>query len=309
MVSRRAVALLVILAVAALMPFFSDADTAGDATAFADNDVTVYGYVANLSDQERNGPLPDVNVTLYLATGTSLTSIGSTVTDSEGRFEFTFAYDSEADYCLFFDYSGYTVRSLPDIRLTLDEEGYVHFTLDDSMRPDAADEPYVYALTGDAYGSHAIGMVVTTGIIYGTVTGDDSGKTFPLGGATVTVVSSEGMSYSTVTNGSGYFSIECPYGIYTLTAWCNGFSGSEAVMAESGAMTSYTVVLKQNSPTQFLGMDIAHATLVMGLLILALFILATMALHHRISKKDAEPILLNDLADLEKTDEDEVRHP
>lgn len=309
MESRRVTALLAVLAVAVLVPCFLGGTAAEDASESAsgteDLGVTMYGYVTNLSDQEENSPLAGVNVTLHVSPG-GLTPDIETTTDSEGRFEFEFDYDPENSYYLQFNYPGYTVRSLPDTNLELTDDGSVRFTLQDYMRPDPEGNPDVYALTGDAYGPHAISMVVTTGMIYGTVYGDNGEKEFPLPGATVTVVSSEGMSFSATTDESGYYSIECPSGTYTLTAWCNGFSGSDEIQAESGV---YTVILQQNSPSKFLGLDIAHATLVLGILVLALFILATVALHHRVSKMDSEPILLNDLAELERSEDDEIKHP
>lgn len=270
-------------------------------------EITVYGYVTNLSDQEENTPLQNVNVTLYLgSTGTPVETLSPnhTSTDSTGRFEFTFEYDPLADYYLSFDYPGYTVRSLPDLDMMMDEEGHVHF----DVRPDMEDGDGNYALTGTADGPHAIVMVITTGTIYGTVMGTSEGDSFELGGATVTIVSQNGQSYSTTTNSTGYFQIECPYGTYMMTVHCNGFQDSGRTEVVSGENTPYTVELVQNTSQVFFGLDIAHAVMLFGLILLVIIVAATAGIYHVSKRKDSE-MILNDLEEIVKQDDDDVRRP
>lgn len=272
--------------------------------------LTAYGYVTNLSDQEENTPLSDVSVGLYtISNGVKVpvetTGDGSnpTRTDSSGRFEFTFEYFLGSTYFLSFDYPGYTVRSLPDLDMEMDKDGFVQFVI----RPNMVDENGDYALTGTADGLHAIVMVITTGSVYGTINGMSDNKEFTLGGATVSIVSENGQSYSTVTNDQGYFQIECPFGAYTMTVTCNGFGDSEPVSVESGANVPYTVTLIQNTSQALFGLDVAHSVMLIGIVMLVLIVVVTVAIYMR-QKKSSEPILMNDLDTIGKDDEDEIRH-
>lgn len=272
--------------------------------------LTAYGYVTNLSDQEENTPLSDVSVGLYTVSNgvkvpveTTGDGPSTTRTDSSGRFEFTFEYFFGSTYFLSFDYPGYTVRSLPDLDMEMDKDGFVQFVI----RPNMVDENGDYALTGTADGLHAIVMVITTGSVYGTVNGMSSDKEFALEGATVRIVSENGQSYSTVTNDQGYFQIDCPYGTYTLTVTCNGFGDSEPMSVESGD-EAVVITLIQNTSQALFGLDVAHSVMLIGIVMLILMVVVTAAIYMH-QKKSSEPILMNDLDTIGKDDEDEIRHP
>lgn len=278
--------------------------------------LTAYGYVTNLSDQEENTPLRDVSVGLFTVSNgvkvpvetvekEGVTGSNPTRTDADGRFEFTFEYFFDSTYYLSFDYPGYTVRSLPDLSMEMDEDGFVQF----EIRPDMVDADGNYALTGTADGLHAIVMVITTGSVYGTVSGvsgDD--EPFALEGATVTIVSENGQSYSTVTNGQGYFQIECPFGTYTMTVTCNGFGDSEPIEVESGNPGSFSITLEQNTSQALFGLDVAHSVMLIGIVMVVLLVVLTAAIYLR-QKKSSETILMNDLDTIGKEEEDEVRRP
>ena len=274
----------------------------------AEREVTAYGYIANLSDQEENTPLQDVQVTLYDSDKNVVepsTGTNPVKTDSAGRFEFTFLHTDGDTYYLTFEYPGYMVRSLPD-SMDMDDDGFVSFDPAQS----AVDDEGRYAMSGEAGGLHAIVMAVTTGSVYGTVQGESGGETFALSGATVTIVSEDGMSYSASTGANGYFSIDCPSGRYTMTVSCTGFQSSEAIAVESGHGSAYSVTLVQNTSEFVLGLDITHSIMVIGLVMLALIIVGVTAMHVRGRGRGDEPILMNDLEDLtQQQDEDEVRRP
>ena len=269
------------------------------------HEVTAYGYIANLSNQAENTPLENVTVTLYDSDKNVLEDVSgsdSVNTDGTGRFEFTFMYTDGETYFLTFDYPGYMVRSLPD-PMSMDDDGFVSFRLMSSQ----LDGEGKYALSGEAGGLHAIVMAVTTGIVYGTVQGVSGEESFALSGATVTVTSEDGMSYTTKTGAGGYFSIECPYGSYTMTVVCKGFQSSEAIDVESGYGSAYNIDLTQNESTYLFGLDIAHSVMLIGLVILALTVGAAVAANARSRKKGAEPILMNDLDDLSQQNDEDVR--
>ena len=272
------------------------------------HEVTAYGYIANLSNQAENTPLENVTVTLYDSDKNVLEDVSGpnpVSTDETGRFEFTFMCTDGEAYFLTFDYPGYMVRSLPD-SMDMDDDGFVSFDPAQS----AVDDEGRYAMSGEAGGLHAIVMAVTTGIIYGTVQGFSDGETFSLSGATITVVSEDGVSQTTKSGSNGYFVFEdCPFGTYTLTVSCRGFQNSEPITVESGSGTAYGVTLIQNNPSFLFGMDIAHSMMVVGLVMLALILVIVTWAHARSKGGDSEPILMNDLDDLVQQDEDEIRRP
>ena len=271
----------------------------------AAGEITVYGYVTNLSDQEENTPLQNVTVTLYSGAGNRIVEVGDPCsTDETGRFSFTFDYTPGVPYYLTFEYPGYAVRSLPDLNMSMESDGYISFQL----RTDMADSDGDYALTDTANSMHAIVMAITTGYVYGTVQGVLDEEEFALGGATVTIVSENGQSYSAQTNGSGYFSIECPYGTYVMTVECSGFQTSEKMDVESGLNAPYRVTLQQNTSDVFMGMDSAHSLMLVAITILVLLLLIVFGIRARSMRTGSESVLVNDLEDLGK-DEDEIRRP
>ena len=298
---------LFLIAVAAIVALALSADqVVADNTDPIVEERTFYGYVTNLSDQEENTPLEDVTVTLFEDDGTGKKTVSTGTnpcrTDSSGMFEFTFTYDSTHEYYLTFNYPGYTVRALPD-SMNMDSDGYVHFEL----TADMLGEDGRYGLTETADSLHAIVMVITTGSVYGVVRGDNDGNVFELGRATVTIVSENGQSFSTQTDSSGYFIIECPYGTYDLFVRCNGFQDSEPISVESGQNTAYTIVLTQNTSNIFGSVDSAHATMIVALLIFALLILTVIGVQMRVRRGGKDEVFVNDLEDL--TDDEDVRHP
>ena len=301
--SLMLLAILAVLFVAAPATFCqtSAQDSGGDPPAEPD-DATMYGFVANISDEEENTPLQDVRVTLYDEAGEELAD--PVTTDSEGRFGFTVQHTPGDVYRLSFDYSGYAIRALPNSDMSL-EDGMVSFTLDNIAR----DADGAYPLSGDAYGPNAFAMAVTTGTIYGVVTGDDGQSTFPLEGAVVTVVSDNGMSYESTANEWGYFQIECPYGSYSLTVRCNGFQGSEPMNVETSRDQAYRVTLQQNTSEVFMGLDSAHTMMLIGIALTLALVLVTALLHLRSKKPESEVVLMNDLPELERKDEEDVRRP
>ena len=260
----------------------------------------IYGYVTNLSDQEKNTPLRGVSVHLYGKD--RFEPIDTTLTDSNGMFGFTLTYTPE-DYCyLLFEYSGYTIRAIPDRDMIVDDNGFVRFQLSSDM----VDKDGKYAISGPADGPHAFVMAITTGTIYGTVYGSLDDDRFVLGGAEVTLVSETGQNYSTTTDSNGYFQIECPYGTYTMSVSCNGFASSDDLTVTTDNDSSYTVSLTQNRSDVLFGLDSAHAPMLVGIIILLLIILITALMLRRSKEPESSIVIENDLSPAE--DED-VKHP
>ena len=220
--SRTLIASMAILAIASLVilapPTSADKPVVPDEPTVTD--YTIYGFVYNVSDQV-NIPMENVKVKL-------LDAGFVTYTDANGRFEFTYT-EGQGKY-LAFEYTGYTVRSLPD-SMELYAEDVFSFDLT-GIEPDQ-DGKYALTTADDAY--HTIGMRATNGILFGYVKGIKGSNTFDIENAEVTMVSDTGQSYKTSTNSDGYFEMkDIPYGTYTVRASCNGFGTSEPIRRYDG---------------------------------------------------------------------------
>ena len=155
---RRLTSILLLVAVVLVtIPLLTDSSDAAGQSGSDDptsDEVTFYGYVSNLSDQERNTPLAGVNVTLYV--GDQETDAATVTTDEDGRFEFQTTYSPDGTYYLLFSYDGYTVRSLPDLSMSMDEEGAPMMVMDstkisDVVKPGCMELEYVYDFFNNKY--------------------------------------------------------------------------------------------------------------------------------------------------------------
>lgn len=267
----------------------------------AQTEITIYGYVTDISNPERNTPLE--GVTVYLYGEDTSDPLDWVTTDEDGRFEFTFMYAAGQTLHLWFESEeGYMVRSLPDLDMELDAEGYVEFRL----RPDMLDENGAYAITGPADGEHAIVMAITTGSIYVYVYGTDGDERFAISGATVTLVSETEQITSYTENDDGYFTISCPIGTYIMTVSCNGFVTSDQIVVTTGE--GYTVTLEQRTSELFLGLDNAHAMMIIGIVMAALMILAAILIIRKSKRPDSGIVIDNDLP-VPGDEEEDLRHP
>ncbi len=266
------------------------------------SEVMVYGYVTNLSDQEANTPLEGVQVELY--TGPEPTINGAlltSTTDENGRFEFTFQYTQGSAVYLMLTYSGYAVRSLPDLSMEMVGDGYIRVVLEDDMLDDDGN----YALTGSADGYHAIVMAITNGIIYGTVYGvDDNGNRRPLNGAEVILVSENSVNYKVHTDQSGYFYAEVPYGDYTMTVSCQGYTTMDPVTVSTGSDSPIVVEINEVSSAVFLGLDSAHTLMVIGIVLMALILAIVFTIMHWSNRTGTDITIVTE----EDDDGDEVNH-
>lgn len=301
---RRALAgvilALLLLAAVPIMPSAAGEDDDGEGET-GPTSITVYGYVSNISDEEGNVPLPGVEVTLY---SSDLSEIGTVLTDSDGMFEFTYTEDQSAAY-LYFSYQGYTVRTLPNaITATNIDELYAF-----SIASITPDEDGRYRLTEDGTSEHPVGMAITYGVILGTVTNDDVDDPYAVAGATVTLTSTTGETFRTETDSEGRYSISVPYGTYTIVVSCSGFQDSDAIQANTYDEIPSDIRLRANEfGIGFLGgLDMPHAMMVLGLIMIGVMLLAVMTAYRKSSSGGTDVTIVNDLEDLD--DEDRVERP
>lgn len=267
---------------------------------------TIYGFISNISDEDRNVPLEGATVSLLDGTSAVIETL---TTGADGRFEFTYdTTENDATY-LQFEMQGYTTRSLPDTMVPVSEteSNKVTFSLDE-VTPD---EDGKYRLSGDGYSVKAIGMAITNGTLFGIVKGTNGDKTFSIEGAIVRAVSSNGMQYTATTDPNGYFEMTVPYGSYQVSSACNGFKTTEAATVSTSDSASIDIVMVENEfGIGFLGgLDVPHALMLIGLVFISLMILLMIVLIRKSREKDSEIVVINDLLELEESDEDEFTRP
>ncbi len=248
----------------------------GDASAEDGDPVVVYGYVVDISS-EGDVPLEGVEVRLMDA---ARTVIDTALTGSDGMFELE--YTEGSTVFLYFDYSGYTVRSVNDTCMDVGDDNLVLLDIS-GLTPE---EDGRYSLCD----SSAVGMRDTTGVIYGFVQGSYNGGVANLEGATVTYVSSAGRNYSVPTDSTGYFDCELPYGTYSVSASCNGFQSSEAVNVGTSS-ESVTITLSQNQT----GLDMPHMLMAAGLVLTGLVLLFVFLILRKSKEPESEIAVVDDL--------------
>ncbi len=302
---RRILALAIIVsAIAMVAPFLSGDVSGEDGTPVEPvepevTEVTAYGYVLNISNAA-NIPLAGVSVKLL---STSYQLLDTTVTDENGRFQFTFE-KADGKY-LSFTLQGYTVRSLPE-HMTPADDDHVTFELADDLLDD--DGNYAFSKSGDT--THGVGMSITSSLLFGTVMGTDGGDPFSVEGARVVAVSSTGQTYSAWTNSEGYFEIDVLYGSYSVYVQCNGFKTSDTITASTDGSNILVTLIENEFGIGILGgLDAPHALMVIGLVIIGVILLFSMLAIHRSKRPESEIVIINDVETLEGEEEEKIIHP
>lgn len=295
-------AALLMLGAAAVAPAADGADASEESEDDnAAEDGTAYGYTSDISNESGNTALAGVDVVLYTADRTAVSSMS---TGADGRFEFQCTVGT--GYLLTFTLEGYSVRSTGS-HLAMDSDGYCAFTLEEAMKDDEGN----YALTGTAESTSSVGMGLTTGTIWGTVTStDDNDRPFNVRGAKATATSADGRTYSSTTDGDGYFEMTVASGRYTVKVTCSGFDDSGTVTVDTASSTSGLAIElteKRMSLGIFGNLDAPHSLLVIGMIILAAVMLLSFVAYKRSQRPDSDISIVEDLNDEE--DGEDVRRP
>lgn len=287
MFSRVALAavLLALLAVVAV-PQAADADEP------VEESVTLYGYVADVSNETGNVPLDGVVVCIVDARG-NVVAMSETGDGAAGRFVLTYQ-PGEGTYGMTFTKEGYTVRTWPETVFTKVQSDLFGFDYSRII----PDEDGKYRLTSDIDGGSFIGMGLTEGHIFGYVMSESEKG---LSGAKVRITSSDGQVFSTTAGDGGYFDIQAYHGTYEMEVSCKGFQNSEK-MEVSTSDPMISVVLKEKDHTLFFGMDVPHTLEVIGVF-LALVVLIIVAVS--ISRNRRGKSILKIVNDLDQQDEDD----
>ncbi len=261
-------------------------------------EITIYGYVSNVSDNMNNVPLPGVIVNLLDEDQLPLEGY-EVITGEDGRFEFT--YTEGLGVYLKFEYPGYKIKTVPT-SLTDIGNNVLRMNLTDYLK----DEEGRYRLSGEGDSSSPIAMSKTTIPLTGTVYGVNDDKETPLTGATVTATSKfTGASYATQTGTDGTFILNLPYDDYTIVATCNGFYDSAEIVIDVSESLPITIELEQkNFGNGFIGnLDLNHSIMILGVILITIAILIGLAMAVKV-KDDGEFTVKYDLGEYEELEDE-----
>ena len=255
-------------------------------------DPTVYkveGYIVEGGGVTGKIPMGDVVVTITdLATHYEYTGIS----DDTGLF--SVPVPTNANLQIGFAAHGYTLITCPNITgdLMLDLTPLIYNAIDRT-----------YMITSGPDGWQCVVMAASIGSVKGLVS-YDRGHVM---NATVTLMPSDGDPIKVQTNRDGEFSVKCPTGEYVLIVSCTGFKDSEPQMINVNSNNELTipVTLTKSEVSEYLGMDIAHLLMLLGV-ILSL-VLATIAWV--VSRRMNEPNGLEIIDDSTEEEDDLIRHP
>ncbi len=296
---KRGMALFVmaVVAITLVVPLSDISDGASANDNNPADTTTIYGYVADVA-LDRNNPLRDVQVSVL---DSGLVRVASCITDEDGYFELS--YKTGSGVYLRFECDGYTIRGVPfGMTMVEGSPDTVSFTL-----PQKADEDGKYMVTTGVDEGSPVLMRLTSGSIFGYVYGFDGVEKYGLRGASVTLESSAGQSYTAYTNDSGYFEVDCRFGTYTMKIQCKGFEDVTVTGIEVGD-GSQEAILREKSHSFIWNLNTPHAMEVIGIVLIALIAVLGLLIHY-MSRDGSEPILLDDMSRTNEDDDGDIRRP
>jgi len=278
------VSIAVSLLVLTMLPATSDADTTAN--------YYIEGYVADI------GKVPMDGVTVYVTDSQGLLS--ESITDETGFFSVGIASNT-GFMTISFTIYGYTVITCPN---TSFQQGTDSLVLNLSK---AAYNPttHVYTLTGSVADMQCAIMGPSNGIVNGQITFG----TTPIKGATVTLTPAEHVQgsrdYSASTGADGEYEILCPTGSYALTVSSQGFDQSDPILVKvSGIPSTVNVTMVKSELKKYLGLDVAHLLMLVGVIVGILLAIAAWFLSRRMNGPHGLEIIDDSVAE-----DDDVRYP
>ncbi|MDR3075283.1 MAG: carboxypeptidase-like regulatory domain-containing protein [Candidatus Methanoplasma sp.] len=251
----------------------------------------VEGYVA---EGGGTGKIPMEGVTVHI-----MDSQGTVFEDrTNDRGLFRIEVSSNTNLSISFTAFGYTVISCPN---TSSQQGSEYLILNLSTAAYNS-TTRTYTITSAVSEMQCAIMTASNGVVGGVVY--HGGETVKNATVTMTPIDGEGV-YRTNTDDRGYYEIKCPTGEYTLTASGKGFEESNAIIVKvtSSPLTA-NVTIEKNEIKKYLGLDLAHILMLIGVIVGIL--LAAVAWF--LSKRMNGPNRLEIFEDNAEEDE-EIRYP
>ena len=278
--------LLAFVAVLVLIPLVSPMSDGADETPM---NYYIRGYVA---DTDRN-PMEGVEVSVTDAYGTY-----SADTDEAGLFSVGTTYNT--NLTISFSFSGYTLLTCPS-----------------STSPSGSD-PLTLSLSGATYDSRNRTYTLSTSVndmrctimkaSQGVVTGQVFAGTTPITGATVTLTPSVGGedAFSASTDDRGYYEVTCPTGEYLLSVSRQGFNPNDpfTVIVTEIEGSPKDVQLVKTELKKYLGLDVAHILMLIGVIVSILVAVAAWFLSKRMNRPHGVEII----DDSPEEEEDDLRN-
>ncbi|MDR1403979.1 MAG: carboxypeptidase-like regulatory domain-containing protein [Candidatus Methanoplasma sp.] len=251
----------------------------------------IEGYVAEGGSIGKI-PMGDVTVRIKDMQGT----VFEGKTDRDGRF--SIEVPANAGLSIAFTAFGYTIISCPN---TSTQEGSEYLTLDlTAAAYNSATR--TYTITSPTSGMQCAIMAASSGVVKGTVYfGTESIKDVTV---TLTPINGEGV-HERNTDERGYYEIICPTGTYMLTAGGKGFNdSSEMIVNVTSSPSTANITMEKSELKKYLGLDMAHLLMLVGVIIGILLAAAAWLLGKRMKG----PNRLEIFDDSSEEDED-VRYP
>ena len=265
-----------------------------DASISNTTDYHIEGYVVEANASE-NIPLEGVTVTIMYSDGTS----SSDDTDSNGFFSITVT--ATTGLTISFISYGLTLRSCPNITAIENNDG--EYTLDlTGAKYDSS--THTYTITGTADSMQAALMLSTTASLNGKITYNNG---LAVIGAKVKIVSiSTNEPYTGTTDENGQFSITCPTGSYTVTAYCNGFNDSNTVVVNvTNDSTSVLIPMYKSTVSEYFGFDLAHMLMLIGICLGLILATTAWLISRRMKNNPKSTVVMDD----DSSDESEIKFP
>jgi len=257
---------MVLLLVPAATAFVSD----GADPITGPNNYYIQGYVADTSKAPMEG------VTVYVMDGSGNTTQG--VTDGTGFFSVGVAVNTGLS--ISFVAFGYTAITCPN---TTAIQGSDFLSLDLASLPISAynSSTHAYTLPGTVADMRCAIMVASNGVLRGqVVTGDRA-----VNDATVTLAAVvDRRIFTAHTDSEGRYSITCPTGTYSVSASGQGLKGTEPVtVTVSDTPATLNIAMEKSPLKKYLGMDIAHVMMLLGVIVGIVLVAAAWFLSRRLN--------------------------
>jgi len=251
------------LLILVMLPAPSDADTTAN--------YYIEGYVADTSKKPMEG------VTVSVADGQD--PAPSCDTDAEGFFSVGVAVNT--GLTISFTVYGYSVITCPNTSI---QPGTGSLVLNLSKAAYNA-TTHTYTITGSVADMQCVIMATSNGTVNGQVTFGAN----PVRSATVTLSPIEpvpgGRDYSAGTKDNGDYEITCPTGTYTLTVSSQGFDQSDPIEVKvTDSPSTVNVTMVKSELKKYLGLDVAHLLMLVGVIVGMLFAVAAWFLSRRMNR-------------------------
>jgi hypothetical protein len=237
-------------------------------SAGADPVYNIEGFVADTNGDAMEG------VEVSILDGSSVTF--KAYTDANGFF--SVRVSSNTNLQISFAAHGHTLLTCPNTSVQQGKE-YLALNLSKAAYNSSTG---TYTITGSIKDMQCAIMIISNGVVKGSVTCGGN----PVRNATVTLTpEGKGASESRSTDSNGHYEMTVPTGVYTLTVTGQGVKDSVPVQITlTGAGTTVNVQMEKSDLKKYLGLDLAHLLMLVGVIVGMILAIAAWYMSKRLSR-------------------------